>query len=227
MAKGRVNIAAELARYFREMSSNATTHDKVMLAIVIAILAGCGASTCRGLIASKQWPVAVALLLSLVAETCIWILGFALGIKLRAPAWRDVFPPYKLIGRGMIPAVVVGMAVGCVLGPALSGVTATKAAIASSLGQLSMLAMMHLLFVLYAPVTRKAVQITHNPNIMTVDSHRYIWLFPALGVLVVFLVGRAIISQDAEALRHIATAAATATSAILAGFGSGFIPQYA
>lgn len=217
-------ILSNLSRYFREMSRDATAHDKIILAASIAIVAGCAAGTYRGLIASKQWSIVAALLLGLVAGTFMWILGFGLGIKLRAPTWRDVFPPYQLIARGTIPAVVVGIAVGCVLGPTLFGVTLSRAAGVSFLGQVLTLVVLHFLFVLHTPVTRKAVSITNNPNIMTVDSHRYMWLFLALGVLAVFLLGRAVVPPDSEQLRHVGVTAAMATSIVLAGFGSGYIP---
>lgn len=217
-------ILSNLSRFFREMSSYATAAHKIIFAISIAIIAGCATGTYRGIIAAKQWSMVAALLIGLVAGTFMWVLGFGLGVKLRAPAWRDVFPPYQLIARGTIPAIIVGIAIGCVLGLILFGVTVSKAVVVPLLGLVSTLVVFHLLFVLYTPVTRKVVSITNITNVMTVESLQCMWLFPALGVLAVFLIARAVVPADSEQLRQIGVTATMATSIVLAGFGSSFIP---
>jgi hypothetical protein len=217
-------VLPNLARYFREMKNEATSHDKIALLLSVAILVSCGAWAYRDLTTSMQWPKSTVLLVGVAILTTVWLVSFALGVILRARTWLPVFPPYQLIGRAAVPALVTAIIAGSVAGTVLFEMSLVKSAGVSFLGYIVVLIIMHFLFLLHLPITRIAVRLTHNPNIMTVDSHRYMWLFPAIGVLVLLLAGKALATEDAEAVRHIAVTAAIATSTTLAGFGAGFIP---
>jgi len=217
-------VVSELARYFREMSRDATTHDKAMLAVSIMIVAGCGASVYRELLTLRQWSVGAVLSAGLLLAVCVWLLGFAAGVHLRMPAYRAMFPPTQLLGAATVPAVLIGIGVASWLGSTLLGVALLRSIKVSFGGQVLSAVVMYLLFALHTPLTQKAVALTGNKNIMTVDSHRCIWLFPALGVLTVFLVGRSHTAPDARLLWSIQMTAAVTTSIFTAGFGSGYIP---
>lgn len=217
-------ILPNLVRYLREMKNDATSHDRLILLLSGGILVGCGVGTFRNPAAALGWPTVLIVLVGLVVGAGIWLMNFTLGVLRRAPAWRPAFPPYQLVVAATVPVFVVAMVIGCGIGTVLFQLPVLKAGIASLLGHIAIVVTMHLLFKAHAPLTRQAVQTTHNPNIMTVDSHRYMWLFPALGVLGLFLVGMWAAPESMESLRHVAVTAAIVTAAFLAGFGAGYIP---
>jgi len=215
-------VLSELSRYFRDMKNDATSHDKIMVLVSVGILIGAGTVVFKGVGASV--PGGLVFTISLGTGLVLWLVAFSLGVLLRARAWPQVFPPYQLIGRATVPVLILAFALGCLLGVILYGVSLSRAATAAVLGHLATVAVMHVLFRLHTPVTTAAIKVAHNPNVATVDSHRYMWLFPAIGVVVVLLVCRASGLQDFGVVRHVAATAAIVTAIGLAGFGSGYIP---
>jgi hypothetical protein len=218
------HIVSILAKYFRDMKNQATSFDKFYLLASICLWLGCGIGAYKGLTASMHWPKALVLFSGIIVIAVVWLVGFSLGVSLRAPRWEHVFPPYGLIGKAVIPALLLAILSGSLAGMALFDISLNSSAIASFWGYIGVTIVMLILFLIHTPWTRAAVRLTRNPNVMTVDSHRFIWFFPALGVLAIFFIAKRFVPAESEAIRHIATTAAIATSTTLAGFGAGYIP---
>jgi hypothetical protein len=216
-------ISSELKRYFYEMKNDATSHDKVALLVTIAILVGCGYGTYGNLIASMQSSKGLVLLIGITLIVTIWLVGFALGVLFRTD-WTYVFPPYRMIGAATVPAFIIAVATGSIAGKYLFKTPVLESSGGAFGGYLTILIVMHFLFLLHAPLTRKTVQLNHNPNITIVDSHRYMWLFPALGVLILYLVSKKVAPEESRALYHVAVTSGIVVSTIFAGFGAGYIP---
>ena len=218
------SIASNLTRYFREMMNQATSHDKIVLLLTTAIWIGCGYGAYQALAVSRQWSKGLLLALGVVVGLVIWLLSFSLGVMLRPQRWSHVFPPFRLMGIAAVPALVISMITGSVAGTALFKISLSQSIGASFMGYGITFFASYILFLMHAPFTRTAVRITRNPNIMTVDSHRYLWLFPALGVLALFFLLKRLLPVELETAHSIVITAAITTSTVFAGFGAGYIP---
>lgn len=217
-------VLPNLVRYFRDMKNEATSHDKIVLLLSIAILVGCGYGALRNLFITVHWSKALLVTVAIVFSVMVWLVSFALGVIFRAPSWQHVFPPYRLVGMATVPALFISIVVGWITGTALFKISFSQSIGASFLGYMSILIVMHLLYLLRAPSAKQAVKIFHDPNMLTVNSHRSVWIYPAIGVLVLFWVARRYIPVELEAIGHIAVIASIAASVMYSGFGAGYIP---
>ena len=92
-------VGPNLVKYLREMRNDATSHDKVILLLSAAILAGTAITRFKPLIAAKKWPMEESVLAGIVAALVLWLVSFSLGVGMRKRNWRPEFPPLGLIGR--------------------------------------------------------------------------------------------------------------------------------
>lgn len=217
-------ISPNLVRYFREMKNDATSHDKIILLLSGGILVYCCIGTYKDVVAANHWSEWLAVLVGLAIGTLVWLFAFGLGVLLRLNPWRPTFPPHQMIRRALFPAFVISILLGVLCSVVLFKLATDYGFAASLLGNAITFAVSYVLFVLHSPLTQAAIKRTGNPNIMTVDSHRYMWLFPALAVLTVSLTAMALAAPELSAFVHTTVSAGIATALVMAGFGAGYIP---
>jgi hypothetical protein len=214
-------IIRNLMKYVHEVRYEATSHCKAFLLVSATILLGCNVAIYWDMI-SRSLGIAVGMGVAVAAIT--WLGGFAMGVVRRKGPWQQAFPPYVLLSRALLPSLILGVGVGIVAAAVILLVPLGRAAGAALLGWLLVQLTMHLLFILHTPLTSAAVKSTGDPNIQTVDSYRYTWFFPALGVLAMYVAGSNCLPLDWQALFQVAVTAGIGTSWAMAGFGSGYIP---
>ena len=218
------NISQCLVLYFREMKNHATSHDKIAMLLSICIWIGCSLSAYKDLAISMQSLKFVVFAGAVIIIILLWLTGFSLGVIFRGPHWEPVFPPYGLIGMATVPSFLIGVVFGSLAGVILFNTSLQTCTGISFRSGVVVLIVTHILFLLHTPLTRAAVRSTHNINIKTVDSHRYMWLFPALSVLALFWVTKYLAPAESEMSRHISTTAAIVLSVTMTSFGAGYIP---
>lgn len=221
MTKG--NPVGELVKFFKELPG-APKHLKVMMVVAVIMQAGSGLGMLRGHPTMGTWPLPQVLLTAAIVAGVFWLAGFILGFVLRKEPLKPIFPPYEQLGKGALPSLIAGVGCGMTVGMLGLDLSPVKAAAYSFSGWLGVIVVTLVLFKLYTPVTEKAVQRTRQPSIIVADAYRGMWVFPALGTLALFLGSLAVGGAEIEALRPLVVLSGIATSVVLAGVASGFLP---
>jgi len=222
-ARGDKKVFRSLATYVRELRDEATTHCKVNMLLSCGIVLGCTITQLREWIVGDSDSLTTRLVLGLQGLLLAWLVAFSIGVWFRKRKYTGRYPPYDMIGRVLIPGLAFGTACATGFSMAFTELKTPQAVFFGGISAATVTLVAVLLFWVHQPLTRKAIEMTRDPNVAVVDSHRHMWLFPALGVLAVSLIGWLGKPEEA-AMVPTAVAAATGTWVCWAGFGSGYIP---
>jgi len=217
-------VSENFLRFLRELRDDASTIEIIHLLLSVTLLAGSAKYTWDKLGVKPDWPSVGLAAGCLIIATLAWLLGFASGVRLRKEGWKAAYPPFDLIGRALAPTFILSVAVAMPVSKFVFPVgMQTGALVALEAWAVVMLAVV-LLAVVHTPWTRWAIRQRGDHNIVVVDSYLHMWLFPALGVVLLYLLGPAFLSLGETDALAVSVSAGIAASLALAGFGSGYIP---